>query len=57
MGLALDKDFVFHMTCHACATRAADAGFSHFVMQKWTGHSGIENFMHPGRQPQKKSGR
>lgn len=42
MGMAEEKDFVFHACRHTCATRLLDAGVNLYVIKEWMGHKVIE---------------
>ena len=42
MGLAGDKQFVFHITRHTCATRLVEVGVNVFIIQEWMGHTRID---------------
>jgi len=42
MNLQDDKEFVFHITRHTCATRLLDAGVDVLVIKEWLGHKRIE---------------
>ena len=42
MGLQDDKQFVFHLTRHTCATRMVDVGEDVLVIKEWLGHKRLE---------------
>ena len=45
LGETVDKEFVFYITRHTCASRLVQRGQDLFVVKEWMGHKNIEMTM------------